>query len=114
MTWRKQIGARNHSADAWQHNGNQDANGLPTYGVDGDWRPVITGWMVQLLAVNGGEQIRGRQVTAETSHVIFGQYSGGVGILPEHRVTINGTTYNVVSAMDMDGDQMELRVELKT
>ena len=110
---RKRHGQRRHKATAWQHDGSQDDAGQPTYSNDTDWSPVVTNWPVELVAVRGGETLRGRQVAAETTHVVFGEYFGGNGILPEHRCVIDGVTFGVVSAMDIDGLSTELRVELK-
>ena len=110
---RKRYGFRRDQATTMIHNGNQDAAGQPTYSNDADWSPVVIGWPVELVSVRGGETLRGRQVSADTSHVLFGEYYGGNGVSPEQRCVINGESYNVVSAMDLDGTHTELRVELR-
>ena len=113
MSRRRKIGYRRYTATAKQHNGKQDEAGQPTYGTESDWTPIVSGWPVELIGVTGGERIRGRQVAAEATHVIYGEYYGGQGITPEARCVVDGRTFNVVNVLDMDGDHRELRVELK-
>lgn len=110
---RERIGSRQHRVTVSQHDGTQDTHGNPTYTTTGDWDAVVTDWPVELIAVRGGEKVRGRQVTSETTHVLFGEYYGGSGILPEMKAVLNGTTYEVVAALDLDGDSREMRVEVK-
>ena len=113
MSRRERIGSRQHRATVSQHDGTQDSHGTPTYETSGDWDAVVTDWPCEVVAVRGGETLRGRQVAAETTHVLFGEYHGGSSITPEMRAVISGTTYHVVSALDMDGDSRELRVEVR-
>ena len=114
---RMRIGARKYQATFSSHNGKQDTAGQYTYGVSDDWVPVVVGWPVEMVATGGGETLRGRQVTAQTTHVLFGEAFGGEGINAEHRcqIEVNGVTqtFGVVSVLDMDGLDMERRVELK-
>ena len=110
---RQRIGARRHQADAYQHNGNADPHGMPTYTVPEDWDLVIQGWPVELITASGGESVRGRQVDAETTHVVFGEYYGGRTITPQMQLQIAGQTYAITAAYDPDGDNREFRVELK-
>ena len=110
---------RRHFATVKVHNGTLDGNGQPTYDITGDWISVVTDWPVEMKAVRGGEKLRGRQVAANTTHVIFGDFNGGNGILPEMHAVITNTvtgkieTHEIVAAMDPDGDGREMRVELK-
>ena len=115
---RLNIGARLHLATFYQHNGNTDDLGQPTYTVDTDWLPVVINWPVEKLGVSGGETLRGRQVASETTHVLFGEAQGGLGIMPKHRCEVtdlNGSwqRYQVTSVLDRDGINQELRVEIK-
>lgn len=110
---RERIGNRRHRATVSRHDGTGDDHGNPTYTTSSDWDVVVTDWPVEMIAANGGETIRGRQVTEKTTHVLFGEYQGGKTIASEMRAVISGTTYQVVSALDVDGDSREIRVELK-
>ena len=117
MPPRRKISTRRHRATAKLHNGNADSHGTPTYTSSVDWTEVVTAWPCELLSVAGGEAIRGRQVAAETSHILFGEFHGGKSITPDCKVEVAGTdgqivTYGVVTAYDMDGDNREYRVEL--
>ena len=67
----------------------------------------------EMIAASGGEVVRGRQVTATTTHVLFGEYFGGEGVNPEMRALIEGKWYNVTSVLDKDGLSEEQRIELK-
>ena len=113
MTRRERIGSRRYRATATQHDGTQDAAGNPTYTTAGDWDTVVTAWPCEILTTTGSEMIRGRQVTAGTTHVMFGDYHYGSTITPDMRVTVGGVVYDVVAAYDPDGDRRELRVEAK-
>ena len=96
-----------------QHDGTVDIHGEPTLSDPTDWRAVITDWPIEMLAVSGGESLRGRQVSDGTTHVLFGGYSGGRAITPEMQCVINGELYEIVSVLDVEGDRQELRVEVK-
>ena len=110
---RKRIGTRNHSAIFERHNGAVDAAGNPTYHIDTDWTPIQSAWPVEFTATSGSEDARGRQVTAETTHVIYGEYYGAGDVTPLDRCKINGLAFGIVSINDPDGLQMEKRAELK-
>lgn len=118
MPPRRHHGSRRHRATAKQHNGTVDAHGVPTYTTSNDWTEVVTQWPVEVRSVAGGEVLRGRQVSAETTHVMFGEFHGGKSITPDMKVevydpaTSSTITYGVIAAYDMDGDSRELRVEL--
>jgi hypothetical protein len=79
MTRRDRIGSRRHRATFSSYTEEQDYHGNPNYAAE-TFRQDVP---VEMLSTSGGERIRGRQVTAETTHV------------------------------DMDGDRREIRVELK-
>ena len=113
MRRRERIGSRQHRVTVSQHDGTQDSHGNPTYTASDDWDAVVTDWPVEMVAVRGGEKIRGSQVTSETTHVLFGEYHGGSAILPETKAVVNSSTYEIISAMDIDGDRREMRVEMK-
>lgn len=119
MPPRRKISTRRHRATAKRHNGNVDGHGTPTYESSVDWTEVVTAWPCELLSVAGGEVLRGRQVAAETSHVLFGEFHGGKTITPDCKVEVydpssgNVLTYGVVACYDMDGDSREYRVELR-
>ena len=106
------MGNRIHAATFKKHNGNVE-NGQETLNKESDWTTFTQNWPCELMAVRGGETIRGRQVAEHTTHVLFGEYYGAVGITPEMKCVIAGKTRNIVSVMDMDGDSREMRIELK-
>lgn len=110
---RKRIGFRNHRALIQEHNGNQDDNGQPTYTVEADWLLVEPQWPVEMVAASGGERLRGRQVAASVTHVLFGEYFGAKEIRPDMRCIIDSSVYGIVSVLDKDGTSMEMRVEVK-
>lgn len=113
MNRRQRIGNRRHSLDAKQHDGTTDSLGTPTYHVAGDWDTVTSGWPVEMLVVSGGETLRGRQVTAQTTHVFYGEYYGGKDIEADMKVVVENVEYDVVTAYDPWGDRQEFRVEAK-
>jgi len=61
--------------------------------------------------VTGGETIRGRQVSAETTTLLTIRYLAGV--TPQMRVLYEGRTLGIVRASDPDGARRELRIECR-
>ena len=110
---RKRIGFRNRYVSFLRHNGNVDASGNPTYSTPDDWYLVARGWPAEVLNTSGGEVIRGRQVTAETTHVLYGEWSYVQEISPRDRITFNGVTLEIVSVTDPEGLRYEMRIEAK-
>ena len=110
---RNTVGARQHTAIFTRHNGTVDAAGNPTYSVANDWLPINAGWPCERVAVTGGETLRGRQVTAETTHVLFGWWNSVKDITAADQVQIAGLTYSIVSVLDADGDNMTARIQCK-
>lgn len=112
-------GDMRHRCTFEQHDGTLDGAGQPTYTTAGDWDPIISDWPCKLQSTAGGERIRGRQVTAETTHVLFGHFSFAQTATADMRAVVTSsttgvaTTYQVVSVLDMDGEGRELRVELR-
>ncbi len=119
MTRRERIGSRRHRAKFEQHDGGVDEHGNPTYTSDNDWDAVVTSWPCELKAVTEGEQLRGKQVSADTTHVLFGEYGGARDVETDMRAVVTSTTtgltttYEIVSVLDLDGEGRELRIELK-
>lgn len=111
--YRGAIGRRRHRATFLQHDGTQDGHGNPTYTTAGDWDTLIASWPCELLTTTGGEVLRGKQVSAQTTHVLFGEYQGSSGITTSMKVTINNVEYGIVAVYDMDGDSKETRVECR-
>ena len=110
---RNTVGARQWNATISRHNGTLDGNGNPTYQTDADWVAVNLAWPCEKITVQGSEVLRGRQVSAVTTHVLFGWYSSVSEVLPSDRVTINAETFSVVAVLDVDGDNMTARMEVK-
>ena len=113
MPKRQRLGRRIHQADFQLHNGNLDDSGTPTYTSEDDWQVVIAAWPCEVLNTSGGETLRGRQVTAETTHVLIGEYFGVEGVTTDMRIEVNGQTLAIVSVLDQDGDSYERRIEAK-
>jgi hypothetical protein len=67
-----------------------------------------------MITASAGEVLRGRQVTAETSHVLIGEFFGVQGIAETDRVVLSdGSKLAINGIMDQDGKQEEARVEAK-
>ena len=99
---RKRVGNRRHLATFSQHNGSTDTAGQPTYANAADWTTVLGEWPCELLQTSGGEVLRGRQVTAQTTHVFFGDFMGSEAE-PTYRIIVSGRNYSIVSVLDPDG-----------
>ena len=116
---RERIGNRRHRATFKSHNGTEDAAGHPTFSIEGDWVAVIEDWPCEMLSTSGEEELRGRQVNAHATHVLYGDFQSAIGVLPEMKclVTVTTTgevvTKNVIVAMDRDNDGREMLVELR-
>tara|TARA_R110000824_G_scaffold53003_3_gene147016 strand:+ start:4970 stop:5314 length:345 start_codon:yes stop_codon:yes gene_type:complete len=109
----RRAGAERHRAKFTQHDGTQDSHGTPTYRVPGDWDTVVAAWPCELLTSTGTETLRGKQVQATTTHVLFGEYHGAKLVEPDMRAVIDNVTYGVVAAFDPMGNSREIRIELK-
>ena len=104
---------RRFVARFYYHNGNRDAHNNPTLSVDADWikRPVV--FFCEMQETAGGEKVRGRQVTASTTHVLFGERRGLLSVKPTDRCVVGGQNYEVVATHDPDGKGIEGRIEIK-
>lgn len=110
---RDNIGHRRHVATFSQHDGTTDDLGQPTYDTSGDWDVVVSDWFCEMVTTGGDERIRGRQTTADTRVVLFGEYYGASSVTTDMRCVLNGKTYGVAAVYDQDGEERELRVELR-
>lgn len=111
---RNRIGKRRYNATFLEFNGKQTETGFPDYTDPTNWVPVVANWPCELIGVGSGETVRGRQVTAETTHVIFGEWFGGEGVKSGHRCRVDGREMSVAGPpLDMDGMKLEMRIELK-
>jgi len=107
------AGKRRHTAVIQKHNGNTDDYSQPTYKVEADWDTVIKGWPCQFQTTSGGEFLRGRQVTAQTTHVLWGDYSAVRNVTPDMRIKISGLVLGILDASDLFGDQREMSIDAK-
>lgn len=110
---RFRAGYRNHIARFDEYAGDADIHGQPQYTDSTQWDTVLRQWPAELIPTTGGETIRGRQVTAQTTHVLFGSYHGAEMLTAEMRCVLEGKTYGVVRVSNEEGRQQEIRVELK-
>ena len=110
---RKRVGFRISTAAFTRHNGNVDANGTPTYDSPNDWVAVQGPWPCELVTTTGGEVLRGKQVSATTTHAAFGERFGSQDLTPQDRVTIAGQVFGIVAVIDADGMNRETRLELR-
>ena len=111
---RKRIGMRSHYAKFKRHIGTLDDYGNPTYQKAEDWTDTGPGsWPCELLGTAGGETLRGRQVTAEATHVMYGWKIPAGSVRPTDRVVVGQQTFEVVAVMDPDGRGFETRIDAK-
>ncbi len=110
---RKRVGYRIHSATFQRHNGNVDGNGTPTYNLPNDWAATAGPWPCELVTATGGEVLRGKQVSARTTHVAFGERFGSQTVTTMDRAVIGGESYGIVAVIDSDGMNRESRIELR-
>lgn len=113
MFKRRAVGTRNHKATFFRHNGTTDVSGNPTYSVDADWEQLNQGWPCEMISGTAGETIRGRQVVAETTHLLYGDWAAVKFVEPTDRVQIGGVRFSITSVSDPGGDRMETRIEIK-
>lgn len=116
--YRGLIGSWRYTADFYKHNGNVDTTGTPTWSVPADWDVPVLTWPCELTTTRGTEDERGKQVTATTTHVLFGEYFGAKGVTAEMRMIVpidadDELYMSVVSATDTDGTRREMRIEAK-
>ena len=104
---------RRHVARFYYHNGNRDEHNNPTLSRESDWiaRPVV--FYCEMQGAGGGEKVRGRQVTAVTSHVLFGEARGITTVQAADRCVIGDKRFEVVTKGDPDGLDTEGRIELR-
>ena len=110
---RKRVGFRRHRADFYDHNGTLDSYGQPTYNTVSDWDTYFAGWPMEFVSTVGGEVLRGRMVTAKSTHAMFGNFSAVESINTKMRVVVNGANYGITSVSDPEGTRTEMRVELR-
>jgi len=110
---RSKVGSRRYNATFQVHNGTLDAAGTPTYTTESDWQPIVAGWPCEMKRASAGEVLRGSQVVAETTHVLFGEYFGATSVVPEARCVVDGQLFNITSVQDPDGFREEMRIELR-
>ena len=116
-SYRGLIGNRRYTADFYSHNGNVDTTGTPTWDVSADWNVPVLTWPCELTTTRGTEDERGKQVTATTTHVLYGEYFGAKGVAADMKIIIGNDddiiTLAMVSAVDTDGTKREMRIEAK-
>ena len=110
---RKRVGFLRHRASFLRHNGTLDSHGQPTYNTPSDWEVFFEDWPCEFVSTVGGEILRGRQVTAKSTHAMFGNYIAVEGIDAKMKVEKDGLTYGITSFSDPEGIRTEMRVELR-
>lgn len=113
MSIRKRVGMRRWIANFYEHNGNVDSYGQPTYKTGSDWEASVLNWPCELITTVGGEVIRGRMTNSKTTHVAYGEFAGAKDVTTKARCVIDGVNYGVTCVIDADGLQMERRIELR-
>jgi SPP1 family predicted phage head-tail adaptor len=106
------TGKRRDNAQIQKHNGKVDDYGQPTYKVEADWETVVR-WPCQFMSTSGGEFLRGRQVTAQSTHVLYGDYAAVRDVTPDMRVKIRGQVLGILDVSDLFGDQREMSIDAK-
>lgn len=116
MARRYRTGKRNYMAYVERHTGEEDPHGMPTYSADNEWCQVIR-WPCEVIGATGGEVIRGRQTSAYTSHVLYGDYKAAKKIKQSDRIkiTIDGTELylGILSIRDAEGDLYEMVIDAR-
>ena len=69
------------------------------------WEEFATVW-AEAIASSGAERVEQRGVEASNTYTIRLRYMDGV--TPEHRVSVDGRTLDIVSAIDPTGRKREL------
>ncbi len=111
-TRRYRVGQRRDNAVFEKHNGNTDDYGTPTYTIDSDWDRVLS-WPCQFAGAKGGEFLRGRQISAESTHILYGDYSAVRDVSPDMRIKVRGLTLGILDVTDLFGDMREMVVDAK-
>jgi SPP1 family predicted phage head-tail adaptor len=85
------------------------ASGRDDYGQQtGSWSTVGTYWF-SIEGTAGGEDALAEQQHPRTTHKLMTRFN--TDIQPAHRITINGTRYDIVSVFDPDGRKRWLEIE---
>ena len=106
------TGKRRDTALIQKHNGNKDTYGQPSLTVEADWETVVR-WPCQFQSTSGGEILRGRQVTAQSTHVLWGDYMAVRNVETTYRIKIRNLTLGIVDVSDLFGDQKEMSIDCK-
>jgi len=78
--------------------------------VTAAWSAIHTGRPAEVLAVSGGETLRGGiQLAATTNHTVRVRYAADIS--PETRILWNGLTLGITHVHDVDGRRRELLIE---
>ena len=105
--WDVIAGRKRHRITIQQATSAQDGAGQPIR----TWTTFLADYPVSVDEVSGGEEIRGRVVSAETHVVFTGRYYAGV--TTKMRVVYGSRTLGIVRAVDPYADRRELRIECK-
>jgi len=112
MARRNKVGARAHVASFFGHDGSVDSSGQPTFNDPTAWTQIATGWYCEVLATSGNETMRGKQVTAQTKRVLWGDFAAVKDITPRMRCKVDGIVSDVIAVLDDSGEKREMRIEL--
>ena len=112
MARRNKVGYRRYVATFFEHDGSIDTSGQPTFNDPATWTQVVSGWYCEVLAVSGTETLRGRQVTAQTRRVLYGDWSAVASVTPRMRCKVDGVVSDVVAVLDENGDKREMVIQL--
>lgn len=106
------AGKRKHRIRIERHDGTL-VNGEPTYNVVADWDTLFDGLPAAYQDVTGGEMIRGRQMEAHTVGLFQVLSTPRTRqIRPKMRVVMGQRTLNIVSVLDLAGDQEDLAIQV--
>lgn len=99
------TGKLRHSVTLQTNTPTQDDNGQ----LNESWGNTQTGIAAEVLAVSGGESVRGRQVAATTTHLVTIHYRSGVN--PKQRFAWGSLILNITRAEDPDGTRRMLECQ---
>ena len=105
----RRLGRMRHWITFQVNTPTQNAGGQPieSWGTFGDASDVPA----ELIGATGGETQRGRQVSATANVVVRTRYLADV--TNAMRISVDGRTLNIVSAVDRDGMKREMWIDCR-
>ena len=74
---------------------------------------IVPSWYCEFREVKGGESFRGRQVTADATYSMFGNFDEVSKVVPSDRINVDGLTLGILDVSDHTGRRMEMVIDAK-